>query len=53
MQEMRMVVCPFMQKLELKFADDRDPEEYDRSLCDYLVGVRTQSPVIMKLREKA
>lgn len=53
MHEMRMVVCFFMQKFELKFADGWDPDEYDRGMKDFFIVVREKLPVIIKSREKA
>lgn len=48
-----MVVCMFMQKLELRFVEGWRPEEYDEGLCDYLVSVREKMPVVVRPREQA
>lgn len=53
MQEMRMVVCLFMQRLEFKFAEDWNPDEFDHGLCDFFVSVREKVPVTVKPRKMA
>lgn len=51
MQEMRMVICLLMQKLDFRFADNWNPDEYDHGLCDFLVSVREKLPVIVTPRK--
>ena len=53
MLEMRMVTCLIMQKLEFKFMEGWNPEEFTQKLCDYLVFVRDKLPVSVKPRHKA
>ena len=36
MQEMRLVVCHFMQKLNVKFAEGYDPEQWEKGIQDHL-----------------
>lgn len=47
MQEMHMLVCCVMQKLELRFADGYDTTRWERDLKDFFVSVRGELPVVV------
>jgi hypothetical protein len=50
MQEMRIVLCHMMQKLDLKLADKWTPAEFERTWKDYFVTVVGKLPVIVTPR---
>ena len=50
--EMRMVICLFMQKLEIRFADGWDPSLWHDSLEDLFVTGMGQLPVVIQRRDK-
>ncbi|KAH7913197.1 cytochrome P450 [Hygrophoropsis aurantiaca] len=49
-QEMRMVVCLMMQRLEFRFVDGFEPETWERDLKDYFVTMKGQLPVVLSPR---
>ena len=49
--EMRLLLCHFMQKLNVRFADGVDPEEYERVGKDVFVFVVGELPVIVEHRD--
>ncbi|OBZ71224.1 hypothetical protein A0H81_08431 [Grifola frondosa] len=50
LQEMRMVVCLLMQKLEMRFRDGWDPKLYEESIREYLVMTKPLLPVLIERR---
>ena len=53
LQEMRMVICVIMQRLELKFARDYNPESYLEGLRDFFVTKKPPLLVdVVKIRNK-
>ncbi|EMD31379.1 hypothetical protein CERSUDRAFT_119768 [Gelatoporia subvermispora B] len=53
LQEMRMVVCLMMQKLEMRFPDGFDPRAYEENLQDFLVVMKPPLPVLIERRPQA
>ncbi|OCH86875.1 high nitrogen upregulated cytochrome P450 monooxygenase 2 [Obba rivulosa] len=53
LQEMRMVVCLMMQKLEMRFPKGFDPRAYEENLQDYLVVMKPSLPVLIERRPEA
>ena len=51
LMEMRLVLCHFMQKLELSFPKGYDPMEWDRQLEDRFVMKIGVLPVIARRRD--
>ncbi|PSS01016.1 hypothetical protein PHLCEN_2v4082 [Hermanssonia centrifuga] len=51
LQEMRMLVCHFMQKLDARFPDGWNPDEWEGDLEDKLVTKLGHLPVIVERRD--
>ncbi|KAI0683262.1 cytochrome P450 [Cytidiella melzeri] len=50
MQEMRIVVCHIVQKLDMRLADGWDPVQYAKAYRDYTIAVVGRLPVHVQLR---
>ncbi|TBU38266.1 high nitrogen upregulated cytochrome P450 monooxygenase 2 [Dichomitus squalens] len=50
LQEIRMVVCAVMQRLEFSLREGWNPEEYERGFKAHLVASRPAVPVIVRTR---
>lgn len=50
MQEIRMVLCLLMQKLDLRLADNWDPKGYDQQILEWLVMIKPYLPVVVERR---
>ncbi|CAL1706398.1 unnamed protein product [Somion occarium] len=50
LQEMRTVLCSFLQNLDLRFADGYDPEDWIRDIEDMFVVKKGRLPVIATRR---
>lgn len=51
MQEMRMLICHFMQKLDVRFADGWDTKEWERELQDKFITKIGRLPVVIQRRD--
>ncbi|EKM49543.1 uncharacterized protein PHACADRAFT_153972 [Phanerochaete carnosa HHB-10118-sp] len=51
MQEMRLVICHLMQRLNFRFADDYDPAHYERDLVDRFNIAVPRLPVVVERRD--
>ncbi|OBZ68665.1 hypothetical protein A0H81_11383 [Grifola frondosa] len=50
LQEMRMLVCLIMQRLEMRFPEGWNPRTYEDGLTDYFVMMGPALPVVVKRR---
>ncbi|KAI0628544.1 hypothetical protein C8Q77DRAFT_352302 [Trametes polyzona] len=50
MQEIRMVVCAILHRLEVSLCQDWDVGQYDENFKDYLITERPELPVIVRTR---
>ena len=50
MQEMRMVLCAFLQKFRIRAEDGWDLRRYERNYRDYLTAQRPELPVMLEVR---
>lgn len=50
LQEMKMVVCNLVQKLDMRLAEWYDPTEWDRAIEEQLVISVGRLPVVIKRR---
>lgn len=50
LQEMRVLICHIMQKLELEFAKGWNSDEWERDLKDKFVADMGKMPVVVKVR---
>jgi len=51
-QEMRMVICLMMQRLEFRFADGYEPKTWEDDLCDFFVATKGSLPVTLSPRNR-
>ena len=51
LQEMRMLVCHLVQKLNFRFPDGYDPMQYEREMRDRFVVTVSRLPVIVERRD--
>lgn len=51
LQEMKMVMCNLMQKLDMRLADWYDPSEWERKMQEQLVIIVDRLPVVVQRRE--
>ena len=49
--EMKMLVCHLVQKLDFKFAEGADPEEYERMAEDKFIFVVGRLPTVITRRD--
>lgn len=47
MQEMRLVSCAILQRLELKFEDGFDTRSWEAGMLDYFVIKKAKLPVVL------
>ncbi|OBZ79546.1 hypothetical protein A0H81_01401 [Grifola frondosa] len=53
LQEMRMVVCLVMQKLEMRLPEGYNPKDFEEGLQDFFVVKKPRLPALIKRRENA
>lgn len=51
LQEMRMVICLMMQRFDMKFSPDYDPQVWEENLEDFFIFKKGILPIILSPRE--